>query len=218
MNKIMIDLLLKIHFYYPIGLPFATKEYSGDKEISQIVAKKIDQITNNETTEWACFLNDSRLHNKTVEVDDLSYFQFPSYTLEIPLTLNTFDNLTITKNIIVSVSLLTDHYTIFFEDRFIYRQMPNDLSRYKGAFSVVYFVSNTNQSYIKLLEIIKRDLKKHFSSFTFVPHSLLMSTIIEGGIPYKKFDDYLDDRARKFSMYEFLFNSNIELSRITVLE
>jgi hypothetical protein len=217
MNKILIDLLLKVQLYYPIGIPQIYQEYPGYNLFKEKVALKIDDLDNNIKTPWSDFFTQVEKKFQQYQTFDESYHQFPSYITTIQLEKSKDSEREITKELVINVSLLTDYYTIFFKDSYKYLRYGTDSLRVPPGLEIIYYENGTEKTYFDFAAELKNMIQQYFPNHLFVEHYLLFNTEVAGGIIYGQgFDIPLLDT--RYSIYEFLFSNYINKDRMVILK
>jgi hypothetical protein len=218
MNKLILELLLQIHLYYPIGLPNSANSYSGTKLIQDKVVEKLEQLDNTNTP-WFKFSKDIESKVGKSIFFDYSFNQFPSYSCKIQLEKTSNIDFDISKNIVIELSLLTKHYTIFFNDEYKNKRYQLDSTGSNNSIKneIWYYKSCKIESEFKLADSFKLVVKNYFPDYNFIEHDILFNCIVEGGLPFNRnYDEVMPNQ--KFSVYEYLFDNNIMRDKIEVLK
>lgn len=211
---ILFDLLAKIHFYYPVGLPYAYKGYPGYKSIEKIVSDKIDQSDLLTERLWTELVKKLKNSFSAYKVNDLRYLQFPSYVLEIELENQLSESFKRNISLILSISLLSKYYTVFINDTWqVSVEGGFGLDKDPEVRRFVYNKSTNKRILIESVEFVISQIDKVYQDYTFLPHKDLFEYKVFGCGTYGKMDDFLADNPR--SIYDFLFNNDmISISEI----
>src|SRR5215831_3568786 len=154
----LIELLNRVHQYYPIGMPHIHKWYPGIKMLKQINADAVDKAMKEIRTPW-----DDLVGEVKPFIDPNKYHfigptpQFPSYFIEMELEKSTDTELEKARYLIFTISLLCDYYTYFIKDDFHFKEYKENSYRtlIKPRFSIVSkenTKNNRNQELMRLLE------------------------------------------------------------------
>jgi len=216
------DLLLKIiERYYKIDKNYTIDEaylsnrledYDSRDDLKILVEDKINNIMDGNIPEQNVKLSKDILeYFKRYEVRDENYLQFPNYAFNISFgrirKCSTIDS---TSNLRLVISLLTNHYTVFFEEVYLIsglqqaddlspgtmidtsRRMVNVLSDYNAAYDYhkVYFN--------KLQDL----MAEHFSHYQYIHHAILFNSTIHFGAPWGTSPGF------NYTVYDYLFDSN----------
>lgn len=215
---LLLNLLNKIQQYYPIGMPHFNDIHDGYAELKKITEKKInthleaDAFTKTENmVPWESLVTESK-HLLGENIIDQSYLQFPS--LNLIIIMDSADNKNReSKNMTLTLSLLTNHYTIFIESQFTlanYIELNHPL-----RYQVVYGEKNASDDELAFFKNLKELLSVHFPDYKFVNHYLLMTNKIKGGIPY---GESVETNREEYPIYSFLFGPLQHFSNIRVIE
>jgi hypothetical protein len=214
-TNIIIQLLLQIHKYYPIGISTLNTDYPGYKLMQDKISMKIDQIINHDKTDWSEFINDCNAIFPAKRILDAGYYQFPSYFCQIELENKTYEEFQFKKFINISVSILCDTYTVFLEDRYeSIKYSPSQNSNNTIRKKVFYLNSSKDSNDLEEVNKVIKTITSRFPKFNYISYYGLLSTKITGGLPYGK---AIDD-SNKYSIYEFLFDANLEINSADILE
>jgi hypothetical protein len=218
MSQVLIKLLQCIHAYYPIGIPSLLGEYPGYKRLEEIVAKKINEVSDNIKTPWSALIEDIKMKFGKDNLLDQAFYQFPGYCATIELEKSKEVGKEFARSIVLNISLLTDHYTIFFEDSFKY-SMYNDnkygVSR-PPTVKIIYCKSCLEKYYLDFIGSLKSLISLHLPKHEFIDHALLFDHEIAGGIPYGEAFDSVSNGNN--SIYEYLFFNGINRRQMIILE
>lgn len=217
MTKLLIELMSKIQMYYPIGIPIMHNEFPGTKLIEEKIAHKINNI-DNKNTNWAKFIKELKKATKEFDLHDYAYIQFPSYQCSIALKEETNDQNIFNRDIIINISMLTNHYTIYFQD---YYRMNRYDSKLAGntviKHQIVFMKIEKNEAYVKIIENVKALVAKHFPDFTFLEHDFIFNTAVYGGYPRNRNTRFLTNITERYSVFEYLFDDSFIKEILRVL-
>jgi hypothetical protein len=218
MVQLLTKLLQSVHSYYPIGMPAVFAEYPGYKKLEEIVEKKIDEVSNNIKTPWYFLIEDIKTKFVKYSLFDEGFHQFPSYYAKIEIERSKDGGKEFSRTVIINISLLTDYYTIYFEDFFkysLYKDNKFGISR-PPTMKIVYCKSCLEKYFLDFIDSLKSVIKQHFPKKEFIDHSILFDHEVDGGTVYGKMLEYVP--GKNYSIYEYLFFSGINRSQMTVLE
>ena len=108
----------------------------------------------------------------------------------------------------VRISLLTNHYTVFFEELIFHKNLRAGSNQ---AVSMSFTVSSSIGHIANaenMVQTLKTIVESNFPDYKFVNHRLLFCRKIEGGYPHGA------DRnpfKKEFSLYNFLFDNEYEV-------
>ncbi|GAA0194621.1 hypothetical protein GCM10009122_58220 [Fulvivirga kasyanovii] len=199
--KAKLDLLQEVHKYYPIGCPHFNNEYSGYKRLLDIVENKINNLLNHiEDDVWASLINELESNNKFRVYND-SYLQFPNLAARIELS-KTEAEVSITQTLRITLSLLTNCYTAFIEEKATFSRFNNE-ANVAPVKLLWYGQKSMSDNESKWLEEVKAKIKDHYPHYTFIKHDLLLNTSIYGGLPH---GEDPEDLKPYYSLYSYLFD------------
>ncbi len=216
MDPIIFEFLKKIYLYYPIGIPQIYTKYPGYKLLRDILDEKLLQIQKQENTPWSSLIAKLSAKFKRDLISDNSYIQFPSYDLSIDLENVNESRFELKRTLNTKISLLTDHYTIFIKDVYLFRE----LKEYKGKpvpeNELLYNKANLNSKFNDAINDLKALVKQEFPNKEFVHHRLLFDYKIVGGTVYGFMDEF--NPVNAFPIYHYLFSNDLYYSNFTVLD
>jgi len=204
---ILIDLIKAIHQYYPVGFELPKEEYPGYQELIAIVEQKISQMMEGRLPENVNLLEiklkeafpDSILHNQI-------YKQFPNYTFSIEIANELDGGLDRLLWMTVNISLLTKHYTVFFQETMKFGDKEGSSFSYDTfGYLLISFSRNRfpyKEEYFLKIEKIMMEL---FPGYEFVSHSFLFANKVKYGVPFGETDD--DINKTRHSIFSFLFDN-----------
>ncbi|UII30902.1 hypothetical protein LVD17_21650 [Fulvivirga ulvae] len=199
--KTKLDLLQEVHKYYAIGCPLLNHEYPGYNRLLGVLENKINNLIDYiEDDTWGSLINELQSNGKFVVYDD-SYLQFPNLVARIELS-KTEAEVSITRTLRVTLSLLTNYYTAFIEERATFGRYNNEA----GVAPVKllwYGQRNMSDNETKWLEEVNVRVNYHYPNYSFINHDLLLNTNIYGGLPH---GEDPEDLKPCYSLYSFLFD------------
>lgn len=206
MNQIIIDLLKKAHYYYPIGMPHIFNEYNGYYKLKEILKAKIDNISAQKNTKWSILVEDVKKHFPTYKVFDYGYLQFPNYILVIELCIHENNRIVITKSIILNISLLVNYYTIFFEDLIKLKGDADNSNGIKDThFQMIYFNSCIEEECLENANQLKKIVAQFFNEHSFLEHRQLFENKVLGS---KSYGNEFSSTNEASCLYELLFSND----------
>jgi len=219
-QDLLIAIIKAAHHYYPIGfqMPLSNEEYPGYQELIDIIRQKITQLQSNNLPthvrqlekELADVIPEAIVRNEL-------YRQFPNYQFALEIASEKWGGLEHNVRLILIISLLTKHYTVFFDEWLL---MPNNenppFSHKLFGSRVLSFKENMLANQDDYLQRIQALMAKFFPGYTFVPHSYLFAQKVKYGVPYGETDDRgAYDIA--YPVFHFLFDNQYNLNgRLTV--
>lgn len=195
-SNIQRKLLQVIHENYPVGSPWIK---NWNDTLQKVVEDKIDDKSES-VISWNTLIN--KLRDKGLSIQNLSHLQFPNLMLIVGHS-ETFQNVTIYKNLAVCLSLLCPFYTYYYEYKHKVRIGEGLL-----PFNNFVFHSQKNFESLKIfvpLKDIESTLNYHFPGHSFISHYSLMMNKISSGFPYGV--SSINNDNLEYSFYQFLFNS-----------
>ncbi|MBL6448969.1 hypothetical protein JMN32_21845 [Fulvivirga sp. 29W222] len=196
-----LDLLQEVHKYYPIGCPLLNHEYPGYKLLLGILENKVNNlITSIEDDTWVSLISELQSNGK-FEVYDDSYLQFPNLVARIELS-KTEAEVSITRTLRLTLSLLTNYYTAFIEEKGTFNRFNNE----PGVAPVKllwYGQQNMSDNERQWLADVKGKVSDHYPDYLFVNHDALLNTNIYGGLPH---GEDPEDLKSYYSLYSYLFD------------
>jgi|GEM_PF-4774683 len=215
------ELLERIHYYYPIGMPGRYSDYPGFIKLRSIIEEKIIAIQNNEPTPFTRLMERIREKYNNLSLNDLSYHQFPSYLFTIELGSSQQQQVEISNRIIVAISLLGNFYTIYVEN--LYHFSGFKTNKTKIAHHILYNDECNDDETITLIKGLKDLILSSFKDYKYVDHYILFNTYLRGEPTLFNMKSY--DPFSNHSFYEFLFstdkcylNNLFVLDKLTVLK
>ncbi|SIN95660.1 hypothetical protein [Chitinophaga niabensis] len=202
-NRIIGELLKKIHSFYPIGLPLLQHEYEGFRNLKEILHKKQIAAGNNEPAEWFTFAGETEKDWAGYEVINFAGKPFPCYELSIILFNGTNNGLSVTGTLTVTLSLLVKHYTVYVYDEYNYTLGEN--SSFVPGHGYLYSGMKYHLNIADKIQRIKERIEKYFPEHTFIDFKYLFTQKILGGYSYS--GGYED--VGKNVIYDYLFSTSM---------
>jgi hypothetical protein len=147
---------------------------------------------------------------------DMGYHQFPSYIAAIETGKSENALFQCTQKMVLNISLLCPHYTIYFEDHFVFHYnktgaLPPNLTTFFTAKSKEVDTNKVD------INFIKKTIELFFPDHSFVDHKTLFDYKLSSGLPYSySHEDYY--LFKSYPLYSFLFDSHLLLDNLTILE
>ncbi len=124
--------------------------------------------------------------------------QFPCYILRLDLSKKQIGEIEHISSIFLSVSLLTNHYTIFFNSDFKFLQFDSKVRER----ALVLSLKENKEEELEKVEIIKMEMSKYFPKHNFAHHTALFNYNVKDGYPHGLLTSY---GKESYSIYQFLF-------------
>ena len=201
--------------YQEIKHEFAWKDgffESSKSQVVNVLKDRIDELyrekegigsfSNQSTSilekDWTSFSNDLKVGLESEEVFINSSPAFPAFTLIVPLSDENKQDLRERKILHVSLSLLTNHYTIFVESTIFFQ----NYKRYGDTLyqRIFHGEKNSNLEELNVFNKVKDLLIKHFPNYKYVSHSLLMNNTVQDKKPLGTLSE-----KSEYPIYSFLF-------------
>lgn len=219
MEQNILSFLLKgAHAHYAIGSPGLDIDYPGHQKLKTILENKINALINKDQTPWSDLVNAIAPDFSENQIYDLAPRQFPSYLLEIVLSSRTIDGIELVSKLVLNVSLLCDCYTIFIEDRYLFKKYLH--SKLVATYVVPRYavVSHMDhdayEQYADQINVLKRGVSTFFPHHRFVEHYILFNHTIQGGVPYAI---PVESPNQIYPIYSYLFDGNFDYKHLDVL-
>lgn len=194
-------LLRMLYRFYPIGVEGMKNDYyEGFTEIKERLIDKIENQLNNPVS--LCYLLEDALQKAfpTSKIENQNYYQFPSYTFSLQLSEFENDAIKVTTNLIMHISLLVDHYTLYFETV----SYPKIEGKIASSFSIQFLDGSTNK--MDIVNKIKQILSVVCPNKSYINHYLLKKNTITAGTPFGAVEDIRV--KRNYTLFDFLFSNN----------
>ncbi|RZK38720.1 MAG: hypothetical protein EOO90_21355 [Pedobacter sp.] len=192
--------------YYPIETDLSNESFEGYQKLLAITHVKINQVIDDDLpASFNKLINEVSKEFKDFKVFSEIYKQFPNYALRIELLNKDFEEVSVTYNLKLRLSLLTNFFTVFFEEVILHKNMSYG--------PTIYFPLTTNvlSSRLEFIENGKSDLNKLkaivqeiFKEYGYISHISLFNTKILNGIPH----GFLADPEVQYPLYSFLFDND----------
>lgn len=202
--------------YYSIDPKIPNREYDGYNLLVEIIENKIDQLVDNMLPKQFYNLIEAiNLDFKEYTVFDKCYEQFPNYSLTIELANRISNNIQCISLLNLRMSLLTNYYTIFFEEVNIFNDFSEN-ERINRPLSFRIFSSRNNGIDPEkiLLKKLKKMIDESFPEYKFVHHKILFDLKIDSAEPIGLTGYGLNS----YPIYAFLFDNNYHLPTYQVIE
>lgn len=201
-----LHLLKRVHEYYPIGLPEANEDYAGHHILKEKLESKINGIINNAIP--ADFINlkkgiEDAFQNTELRVLDEYHTQFPSYALSIELFKEKYNTITVTDSIKVNTSLLTNHFTLFYDQTILSSCYSAVVNQQLPVFSTIISSHNNLDKGRHYYDILINLITKHLPSYIYADCQKLFTCLIRGGTPFGM--DNLTDK--NYPIFAYLFGN-----------
>jgi len=202
-----VELTKVVSDYYPISLEFSNEPRAGNVALKKKIEQKINELIN---VGELIFCNALELEIKRLFSDHLvfveNYKQFPNYAISIELLKREFAEIDIVYNLKLRVSLLTNHFTAFYEEISFHKNSSNMLSKFMPVklhlISSIAKIADRDGDYLSLLV---NAVEKCLLGYKFVSHYLLFNTTIEIGTPHGL--DEFTPKSGGYPIYAFLFDN-----------
>jgi hypothetical protein len=186
------------------------QEFEGYKMIGQIVEEKRNQVLKNKLPLSIVGLI-GKLNNyfKSFEVLDECYLPFPAYSISVHFTDNVYGHIKVSSYIRVKISLLTNHFTVFYEDVNYFENFSKVTPMVFRIFSSLNKAIDQEKDYFNSILMA---VQRHFPSYVFVNHRNLFTSKVNG-VPYNQLQD---ERNSLHSVYDFLFDNEYSWGTLEV--
>ena len=212
-DKLKLELLNSIYNHYPVGLPHLNKVSQQYLNYKSVLDRSIEGIQNKFKGEaWAALL-DGLATKSDQSIVRNSFIGHPSRSIFIPLGEQRSDSTVEKKKVILDLSLLTKHYTIYFESLITFNEYKTTQGR-PLAKRIFYGKQNASSSELALLAMLLEEVPQYYPEYRFVPHDLLMSSMINGAVPHGQEHETAHNAT---SMYVLLFGQRA-LDNVSILE
>lgn len=201
---LLVELIHATHRYYPIGFELENEQYDGFKEAIDIVGQKISSLTKDHLPVEVKEL-ETNIKNlfKTLTVMNEIHRQFPNYAFAVNLTEEDFPNLSRVLLLRIRISLLTKHYTYFYEEHIIHKTSKAFGSPVHTTVVSSELIGNEHDP--ELINQLRTTIEKSFPGYSYANHELLFQTKIEYGTPY---GEMAIPTYKYYSLYQFLFDND----------
>ena len=192
-----------IHKYYPIGIPYLREDFSGYQKLQEIL-KNESNIRQNDykNSKWNLFIESINSEGYLSKVEDFSINGLPSQIASVEYGSDQIyeDEFQKSTRIYISKSLLSNYYTIYFESKISFLK----LKEFKNPIfqTTIFGLENSSDEQKELYSSIISKMQTYFPDCEFVPHDLLMNTLVKGGIPIGQ---ETGGNLHGYSIFSFLF-------------
>ncbi len=202
MNNALFDLLTSLYHYYPIGTQIMDANYPGIQERLAIVENKIIGLNEGKTTLWNQIIAEIRDTFANTTVYDRSYYQFPSYVVELSLFSKQLPEIRHDRNIIANLSLLTTYYTVFIEDKYFFTHLSHE--PFKNPYHAISlsYKRNGDSALFDDIAKLRAMIQSNFQNHKFIPHIQLFNHKVTGGTPHGE-DKHSNNES--YCIFDFLF-------------
>ena len=215
-KEIIKDLIDAIRKYYPIDLSISNNEYSGYKLLENIVNSKIDGLKRG-ILPIECYELVKQIESffKPYTVHVKYYTNFPNYSITIELSNGNNYNIKTISCLNIILSLLTNYYTIFFEEWNWFNGFTKSVDNNNPV--LFRIMSSRNLNIDPQKDIFNKSnfiVSQQFPSYKFVSHQLLLNQKLPNGVPF----GYYDSIPYTYPIYAFLFDSQFNLPTTVIVE
>jgi hypothetical protein len=198
----MKELLVAIHEYYPIGIPEIYREYDGFHKLKKIILEKIGK--NEQYNTYTVLVNNLRELFFPNELNDYSYFEFPSYFLTIDLEETDLNGIKLKVRAIIVISLLANLYTVYFSNTYSFIDDDFFSSKNHQSYEIIYFNDCKNKGLREISNKVKREVEQRFKEHKFIHHFVLFDNEVKGGRTLLDLDN--DFPNQNYTYYDYLFS------------
>jgi len=205
-SDLITNLIRTVQHFYPLGFELTNDQYDGFIELRDIIEEKLVQARENKLpTEIGKLIADIEKMYPGIIIHLDSYSGSPSYSISIPIISQDFDSLDRSLTFTLKISLLSNYYTYFFEERVKHKNILPFNGSDPYVSTVISQEAQKEDKERKMAMQIESIFRDCFPSYQFVNHHLLF-TIKTNGVPFGQ--DYAD-RKRNYLLYDFLFESGM---------
>lgn len=213
---ILLNLLETVHKYYPVGIPQLYTSYPGYIAMQKITEGKISLVQGDRDYEWKSFINEIESHFSAYKVYNLSYFQFPGFSLTIEIESQNIGACTLGRYIRLNMSLLCNYFTVFGEDIYNFENYnASSTSREPILSRIVYSKQADKAIILEGIEFLKMTFEKMFKNYKFVEHNILFEYSILGTGAFG--DMEIDSAKDSPTIYRLLFEHDISPKPVCLL-
>lgn len=194
LKELILELLQDIHTYYSVGMVNFQEEYPGFQKIHGIVESKINTLMEKGTIEpWNPLIKELEQSIECSHLEDQAYYQFPNLICQLELGSSLSQKVKVGSKLVLVLSLLTEHYTIFYQyeifARKFFKEVETNLREWEidGACPkkfILYGEENCTDEEKDNLELIKKSMSKLYPQYRFVPHWMLLTYEVKGVVPF----------------------------------
>lgn len=215
MNNVNIlkDLFDIVSRYYPVKVGTKKNNFGGDKEYAERIEKKISELLTQTKTQWSLFIKNVGEIRGSGSVLNMDYIQFPSYVAEIELESKRTAAFLLRRNLVVSVSLLGNYYTFFFEDKYTFLQYTNGLI--KPECKIVFLNTDLPTPFEENMLFVKKNLEFLFPAFDLIDFRILFRNTVDNVCLYI---EGTDSEPKTHNLYNLLFDPFYRSKEMIVVE
>lgn len=201
-DKIILQLLESIHGYYPAGLPGLNKVSGQYQKYKSVLDQSVTDLESNSKDDiWQKLIDEVENTLDSVKVIKNTFIGFPHRSFYIPFGEMKSDSTIEKKSLILDLSLLTNHYTIYIESSITfnkYKEINNKPLRNR----ILFGQKNSSSLELDLFEKLIETIPMFYPEYKFVPHQIVMSNRIEGAVPYGA---EMETKTTEYLIYSLLF-------------
>lgn len=213
-HPVLLNKLIKaVHKYYPIGFNLRNDLYDGFLEATQIARNKVIQLHENSIPAPRIeFEKQLKAYFNGFVVFNDFHTEYPSFSFSIVLDRN--DSIYFEKELlfIVKISLLTNHYTFFYQEYVKHKDVLHSTGHPYNT-TIISLKSQVEKNKIANTHQITQMMTNCFPEYEYANHALLFSTMIKYGVLYGEEDAYAKNDN---SLYAFLFDNQTYISLLVV--
>jgi hypothetical protein len=176
--------------------------YNGLKEIYSIVNDKRTIECNDPNSLINCLFGKLQANNLDLHWDNINYLSFPSYILSCLIGKEEFKGISHEFKLQITISLISDYYTIFCHDQFGFTDYKKELM-FAAVYDIYSFETSKHKLPDSLLLMVKSEMNKIYPEKKFISHHIIMQTIVSGSLPFGK--DISLYPISSYSIYDLLF-------------
>ena len=199
------NLIRNVYKYYPVGIMELSNSYPGTILMKEEIKAKFTAI------KATRFLSDEiaiSLSNAFPEkqIDNLNYFEFPSFLFEIVWENTKSESLQFTKKLCIYISLLTDYYTVYFKNYYSVKPSSTDKKN-------VYQYLDSFSEGDEIIKWIDQAINKTYPQKKYCSFRKLKLINFVSVYPYNFNPESLQP-GKKFSAFELLFVGDEDLVKL----
>jgi hypothetical protein len=200
------ELIGCVHKFYPSDFQNQPTDIYVNPTLDGIVKEKINQIINKKLPKpcYSLMTEVKKLFKDKIVIKGLER-QFPSYGMTIMLNETTQNNIRSQTCITLKISLLTNYYTVFFEEFNWFLNFP--ASKVTNTPTLFQIFSSSNPAIdptVLYSNSLKKIIEENFPNHEFIDHKLLFNKKIEYGFPYQ-----LISNEKSFPLFAYLFDNDV---------
>jgi hypothetical protein len=199
------SLLSTVSKYYSVQPDLSNRDHEGYEQLTKIIGDKINKLISSELqAEMLPFLSAVQLAFPDYQVNVELHKQFPNYSISLVTGTSDFDYLQVKTSLNLRMSLLTNLFTIFFEERVFHYNSSALMTQFVPNESIV--LSSSYRSDLDKqasLEILSDIVSNFFPSYERIYHMILFSNTVAVGTPHGLENPY----HIHYPIYSFLFDN-----------